>query len=281
MSRLPQASIHRLAAALVLFLSPIAGSLAVAEPEASAETLQAVELETLNEEIASQQTINRLDAETRQMRDEYWTLLARQQQLARREQALTADLKRQAETLKTLRRQLRRVPPDADLDAFLRQLLEALEAFVRADLPFQRAARLKRVEQLGLLLERPDATPAERLRQILLAYQQELDYGRDIEAYDGELIGDLAATAADGTPESEVAGEQDRQAGERPWVTYLRYGRVALVYQHLDGERGGWWDREAGGWRPLQPALNREVRRAIRIARKQMPPDLVLAPLRK
>jgi hypothetical protein len=31
----------------------------------------------------------------------------------------------------------------------------------------------------------------------------------------------------------------------------------------------------------LEPALNREVRRAIRIARKQLPPDFVLAPLRK
>ncbi|WPL17097.1 hypothetical protein Thiowin_02085 [Thiorhodovibrio winogradskyi] len=194
---------------------------------------------------------------------------------------MTADLERQAETLERLERQLRRVPPDADLDAFLRQLVEALEAFVRADLPFRRAARLKRVEQLGRLLERPDATPAERLRQILLAYQHELNDGRNIEAYDGELIGTVAA---DGNADhADAAEEKDNQeqADERPWVTYLRYGRVALVYQHLDGARGGWWNREAGGWRPLQPALNREVRRAIRIARKQMPPDLVLAPLRK
>ncbi|WPL17096.1 hypothetical protein Thiowin_02084 [Thiorhodovibrio winogradskyi] len=69
----------RFALALFVCSLVIAGSQASAETPARAETLQAVELETLNEEIASQQTIKQLDAETRQMRDEYWTLLARQQ----------------------------------------------------------------------------------------------------------------------------------------------------------------------------------------------------------
>lgn len=263
-------SIHRLSGRLLLFLLPMTGPLAAAESGA-VETLQAVELDTLTEEIASQQTINRLDAETRRMTDEYWTLLARQQRLARRETTLEADIQRQVEMLETLQRQLRRVPPDADLDAFLLQLVEALDAFVRADLPFQREARLKRVEQLARRLEQPEASPAERLRHILLAYQQELEYGRSLEAYDGELI-------PDETPDR--AGTADDE-GERPWVTYLRYGRVALVYQHLDGEHGAWWDRSSGRWQPLDPALNRQVRRAIRIARKQIPPDLVLVPLRK
>ncbi|WP_200283963.1 DUF3450 domain-containing protein [Rhabdochromatium marinum] len=251
---------------LVVWLSLVAGPLVAAET-GTAETLQTVELEALNEEIASQQTINQLDAETRRMTDEYWTLLARQQRLARQEIALETDLQQLTETLETLHQQLRRVPPDADLDAFLQQLVDALDQFIRADLPFQREARLKQVEQLALRLQRPDASPAERLRQILLAYQRELEYGRDIETYDGELIEDPERTAGD--------------EHEQPWVTYLRYGRVALVYQHLDGEHGAWWDRKTGEWQPLDPALNREVRRAIRMARKQMPPDLVLVPLRK
>ena len=270
----PIRSIRRLAGGLLMPMALIAGSLPAAETEdarTSVSALQSVELETLNEEIASQQTINRLDAETRRMTDEYWTLLARKERLVRRKVALQADLEHLAETLETLQRQLRRAPPDKDLDAFLQHLVEALDGFVRADLPFQREERLKRVEQLTMMLERPEVSPAERLRQILLAYQHELEYGRSIEAYDGELIDDADRTA------SHAASDGDA----KPWVTYLRYGRVALVYQHLDGKRGAWWDRETGRWQSLDPALNREIRRGIRIARKQMPPDLVLLPLRK
>ncbi|WPL17109.1 hypothetical protein Thiowin_02097 [Thiorhodovibrio winogradskyi] len=260
-------SIHHLAGGLPLLLWLLTGPSVSAETGA-AERLQTVELDALNEEIASQQTINRLDNETRRMTDEYWALLARQAQLTRREAALEAELRGQVETLQTLRQQLPRVPPDADLDAFLQQLVEALDAFIRADLPFQREDRLKRVARLARLLEQPETSPAERLRQILFAYQQELEYGRTIESYDGQL-----------TDQSDQSDQSDD--GEQPWVSYLRYGRVALVYQHLDGQRGAWWDRESGRWQPLEPALNREVRRAIRIARKQLPPDLVLAPLRK
>jgi hypothetical protein len=224
--------IQNLAGGLPLLLWLLSGPPASAET-GSAERLQAIELEALDEEIAAQQTINRLDSETRRMTDEYWALLARQAQLTRREAALEADISSQVAMLETLQQQLRRVPPDADLDAFLKQLVEALDAFIRADLPFQRDERLARVERLARLLEQPEASPAERLRQILLAYQQELEYGRAIAAYDGQLT-----DQPDQSDQPDLPEQTDN--GERPWVTYLRYGRVALVYQHLDGERGAW-----------------------------------------
>jgi hypothetical protein len=255
MSYPSQRLIHQLAGALLLLLWLLSAPPVSAESGA-AETPQAIEREALDEDMTAPQTT------------ESWALLARQAQLTRRQVELEADLRRQVETLETLRQQLGRVPPDADLDAFLQQLVEALDAFVRADLPFQRDARLQRITQLARLLEQPEARPAEQLRQILHAYQQELDYGRTIEAYEGQLI-------------DQPDQPEPSDAGERPWVTYLRYGRVALVYQYLDGARGAWWDRAAGRWQPLAPAQNREVRRAIRIARQQLPPDWVLAPLRK
>jgi hypothetical protein len=229
----------------------------------AAARLQSVELETIEQAAASQEKIKRLDAETRRMATDYRNLQLQSERLTRRKLELEEELKRQAEELVFLQQQAEWAPQDKEIDGYLRRLVTSLEQFIRADLPFQQEKRLERVEALSLLLEQPEVSPAERLRGILQAYQRELEYGRTIEAYDGEL-------AKEGP-----AGDKGR------WVTFLRYGRLALVYQTSDGAESGWWDPASGGWQPLDPRLGREVRRGIRIARKQMPPDLLLLPLRK
>ena len=101
---------------------------------------------------------------------------------------------------------------------------------------------------------RADITTAEKYRRILESYQTEMEYGRNIEAYTGDL------------------GDTGRE------VEFLRVGRVALMYQTRDGNETGYWDNDKRDW-VLAPDLERSVAEGLRIARKQAPPNLMILPI--
>ena len=70
-----------------------------------------------------------------------------------------------------------------------------------------------------------------QLRQILEAYQTENEYGRTIEAYRGTL----------------------NLEGRETTVDFLRFGRIALVYQSLDESQRGVWNQETRSWQLILP----------------------------
>ena len=61
--------------------------------------------------------------------------------------------------------------------------------------------------------------------------------------------------------------------------TAVTSGRVALFYQTQDGELSGVWDQETRSWVPLPGSQNRLIRKAIRVARKQVAPELLSLPI--
>lgn len=138
------------------------------------------------------------------------------------------------------------------------RMIDGLEKFVALDVPFLPDERKKRMEFLNTLLERSDVTVAEKFRRVMEAFQIESDYGRNIEAYRGTL---------------EVA------AGTEWEVDFLRIGRIALIYQTLDGSKTGAWNNEARQWEDMPGSYNSPVREGLRIARKQKAPDMLMLPL--
>lgn len=191
---------------------------------------------------------------------EYRQQQARKEQLTLDKARLTGQLEAQAKELAGLEQRLALIPSEAQVLALLRQMVETLGAFVQADLPFHRKERQERVAELGALIERADLGASEKLSRLMKAYQDELEYGRTIEAYDGEL---------------EAPGGAE---GKR-LVTYLRYGRVSLVYQTFDGGETALWDKREGNWKPLNGRLAAEVKQGIRIALKRLPPDMLILPV--
>ena len=137
------------------------------------------------------------------------------------------------------------------------RMIDALEQFVKLDVPFLADERRARVANLRALMDRSDANPAEKYRKILEAYEIENEYGRTIEAYEGEM---------------EINGETRT-------VSFLRVGRVALVYQTLDGEESGAWDQSKGQFVDLDGDFDSELRSALRIAKQQAAPDLLVVPV--
>jgi len=136
------------------------------------------------------------------------------------------------------------------------RMIDSLSAFVELDVPFLMGERQERVAKLQALMADPDVNDAEKFRKVTEAYQIENDYGRTIEAYTDTL---------------EING-QTRQ------VEFLRIGRVAFMYQTEDGAISGVWDQDARRWEEAD-AYKNEIRAGLKIAKKQVAPDLLLLPV--
>jgi len=138
------------------------------------------------------------------------------------------------------------------------RMLDSLEQFVAGDTPFLLKERNDRLIRLRSMMERSDVTAAEKFRRVLEAFSIEMDYGRTIEAYKGSL---------------EVDGRTQE-------VDFLRIGRVSLTYQSVGGNRTGGWNSETRQWEELPPETYKaQVAQGLRIARKQVAPDLIVIPV--
>jgi hypothetical protein len=138
------------------------------------------------------------------------------------------------------------------------RMIDGLDEFIGLDVPFLLDERRTRVARLQAMLERADVDAAEKFRKVLEAYEIENDYGRTIEAYKGSL---------------EVAGKARE-------VDFLRVGRVGLYYQTVGGAHSGAWDQAQHQWVELPADQYKSALAAgLRIARKQVAPDLLTLPV--
>ncbi|MBT8070795.1 MAG: DUF3450 domain-containing protein [Xanthomonadales bacterium] len=138
------------------------------------------------------------------------------------------------------------------------RMVDALDNFIQLDTPFLLKERNARIERLREMMERSDVTAAEKFRRVIEGYQIENDYGRTIEAYKGS---------------TEINGNQIE-------VDFLRIGRVALLYQTVGGATTGAWDNDSGAFVQLPPATYQsQVADGLKIARKQVAPDLLVVPV--
>ncbi len=160
--------------------------------------------------------------------------------------------------LASLREQLDRVEiVGRSVTPLMLRMIAALDALVELDLPYLIEERTQRIGDLRQLMGRADVTSAEKYRRIMEAYQTENEYGRTIEAY--------RSTMKLGSREVKV--------------DFLRFGRIALVYQTLDGREAGVWNQAKRTWEPLDASYRTAIREGLRIARKQAAPDLIRLPL--
>ena len=165
------------------------------------------------------------------------------------QQAEVAQLKESIANVSVIERQI---------TPLMLRMTDALEQFIKLDVPFLLEERTTRVNTLRETIARADVTAAEKFRSVLEAYQIESEYGRTIEAYKDVL--DIGGSARE--------------------VSLLRFGRVSLVYQTDDRESNGAWDQNARAWTPLDAAEYRnQITNGLKIARKQVAPDLFLLPV--
>jgi hypothetical protein len=139
----------------------------------------------------------------------------------------------------------------------MQNMLDTLEQFVALDVPFLREERTHRVATLREMMGRADVAISEKYRRIVEAYQVEMDYGRTIEAYEGQL---------DGT------------GGDTRTVQFLRVGRVTLLYQTLDGNETGYWDAAGKQW-VVANEYAHGFEEGVAVAKKARAPEMLIVPV--
>jgi len=137
------------------------------------------------------------------------------------------------------------------------RMIDTLSTFVELDIPFLAEERSTRIAGLNYMLTRADVSVSEKFRRVLEAYQVEVEYGRTIEAYTGIQKVD----------------------GQELDVDFLRIGRVSFIYRSRDGKLIGMWDKSSMSWQVLGDEYRSDINKAMRIARKQLAPDLIIVPI--
>jgi hypothetical protein len=206
----------------------------------------------------SQKRVDQLADETARMLEEYRGVLRRAESLEGYNAQIEKVVASQIEEIASFVAQLDRLElTNRDVVPLMAKMLDALEQLVRLDIPFLEEERGNRVRELRGIMDRADIATSEKFRRILEAYQIEMEYGRTIEA---------------------TRGPQTMNGAERQ-VDFLRFGRIGLYYQTLDGSEVGCWDQGARRWKVLDDSYRFGIRQGLQIARKQIAPDLVKLPV--
>jgi hypothetical protein len=248
-------------ALLVAAEEPAAPVPSPAEEEAARrEKLERVVKEQLDADSqarASQQRIDALDDETQRLLSEYRKAVADAESYEAYAKQLEAQVRSQTEELAEIEQELAEIETTSrEVFPLMQRMLDTLERFVALDVPFLPEERAKRVATLEEMMPRADVTISEKYRRIVEAYQVELDYGRTIEAYEGELAGE----------------------GETRTVQFLRVGRVSLLYQTLDGRETGYWDVRRKGW-VVDDAYAHGFKEGVAVAKKIRAPEMLIVPV--
>jgi len=206
----------------------------------------------------AQALIEKLSDDTDALAAEYRKALQERQSLAVYNKQLEDLLASQDTEMGALERQIGEVDVvQRQITPLMLRMIDTLGEFVRLDAPFLPEERAKRVAGLREMMVRADVALSEKYRRLMEAYQVENEYGRTIEAYRGTL---------------------DAEGAQRT-VDFLRVGRISLMYQTLDGNESGYWNRQAQRWEALPDDYRSPVRQGLQIARKQIAPDLVRIPV--
>lgn len=205
----------------------------------------------------TQQRIDQLSRKAQKMLRQYRQARDRTASLKIFNQQLAQQVASQEEEIASLKAQLAHIAQTRrKFVPFMVQMIDTLEQFIARDIPFLIEERKQRVRDLRALMAQADVSTAEKFRQIMQAYQTEIKYGHTIGTYQGKLTIN----------------------GQTRTVQFLRIGRVALLYQTLNGRRTGFWNPNTGEWESADE-YRRAVEQAILIASEQAAPGLLHVPL--
>jgi hypothetical protein len=206
----------------------------------------------------SQKKITDLSVETQELLGEYRLVLQQIDRLIAYNDYVERLITDQEEQIVDINRQLQEFALiERGIVPLMLESIETLDRFIDLDVPFLLEERKDRVNRLRVIMNESDITVSEKFRQIMDAYQIETSLGSDIEAYTGFL---------------EIDGE-NRQ------VDFLRIGRTSLTYQTPDQKETGFWNKQTQQWEDLPRKYTDYVKEGLRIAKKQITPDLIQLPV--
>lgn len=206
----------------------------------------------------SQEKITDLSVETQELLGEYRLVLQQIDRLIAYNDYVERLITDQEEQIVNINRQLQDFALiERGIVPLMLESIETLDRFIDLDVPFLLEERKDRVNRLRVIMNESDITVSEKFRQIMDAYQIETSFGSDIEAYTGFL---------------DINGESKQ-------VDFLRIGRTSLTYQTPDQKETGFWNKQTQQWEDLPRKYTDYVKEGLRIAKKQITPDLIQLPV--
>jgi len=247
-SQISKVSLTKSVVMLALLLTSLVGA-------AQLQTAVQVVNQTNTKAKEAQTQVDRLNDQTEELVVQYRTILSEIDSLTVYNQQLEAVVNDQNLTIQSMNDQM------AELESTNRaivplviEMVDMLGRMIEADIPFEIGKRTKGVVQLENLLNDSNVTTSEKYRKVTEAYQIELDYGRSVSTYQGDLDNGLK-------------------------VNFLQIGRTALLYQTLDEKESGWYNPKSSAFEELDKRFNTPIKEGIRIAAKQAAPDLIGLPI--
>ena len=206
----------------------------------------------------SQKKVSQLADETDDIIGDYEVTLRQIEDARTYNQQLETLIEDQNQEKTSIRVQIKEVKQTGkEIVPLMLEMLKNLEHFISLDMPFLMEERQKRLKELKVIMDRADISVSEKYRRLMEAYQIENDYGRTLEAYQGF---------------------QDIE-GKKWSVNYLRIGRVALMYQSLNGKKQAYWNQAEKKWQTLPSRYKRAVATGLQVAFKHQPVAFILTPV--
>lgn len=210
--------------------------------------------QTQRASVQSQEKINTIYEQTQELLGEYRQVVDQTDNLKVYNDFLATLVADQQRQVQSVERQLSGLDTtNKGVVPLMFKMIDALEEFVKADVPLKLEDRLARVQRLRDLMAQSTVSRAEQYRLILEAYSIEKDYGTAVEAYQGTV---------------KVEG------GAEVTVDVVHVGRLALMAQSLDKKSGWVWHKKTAAWEPLPEQYLSSVNQFIRMARKEAVPEM-------
>lgn len=245
-----------LAIAANAFLIVWGGALMAAGPLDSSMN---IEKEMNKAAVSAQKTVDKLADQTADDAQTYQMTLQSIDSLKAYNASIEGYIRRQEAEMASIQSQMDGIDgTERAVIPMMEDMIESLEQFVHLDVPFLMPEREKRINFLREMMLRVDVSNSEKYRKILEAYQVENDYGSSVESYEQEI------TTTEGVKKT---------------VDFLRFGRIALVYQSRDEETRAYWDSASRNFISIGDEYRRSIREGIKMARGQANLGLINLPI--
>lgn len=210
-------------------------------------------------------------------------------------------LQTQENQIASLRAQLESVDDvKSSIRPLVTKMAAEMEKEIVSDIPFNPVERFARLDRLKEDLANADSSVPSLFRQSMNILDTEVVAGSSVAAYNGahpkseragsrlaacdvditSLACDLPKAIKDALPEGATKIEADTLRESVYDGYYVHFGRMSLIYLQFDSSEGWRWDRDANDWVEMAGSDVLDARRAVRIARGESAPNVVLAPVR-